>query len=77
MCVQVRAAAVREKNRKQNLGVDKVKVEEIDLRRSVLHKVARSRARRYRSVERQQHASTVDGTLRAVWQQANGETAQV
>jgi hypothetical protein len=73
---EVHAAKVRQANSHYKLELDKLRVDEMDARRSVLHKVARARARRARETQRVQHAQLVDSTLSRILSQAQGESAQ-
>ena len=73
---EVHAAKVRQANSHYKLELDKLRVDEMDARRSVLHKVARARARRARETQRVQHARLVDSTLSRILAQAQGESAQ-
>jgi hypothetical protein len=73
---EVHAAKVRQANSHYKLELDKLRVDEMDARRSVLHKVARARARRARETQRVQHTQLVDSTLSRILAQAQGESAQ-
>ena len=73
---QRRAAAERQANRQKRLRLTSVRLREMNLRRTVLHKVARARARRLRLAQRKQQNLVVQGTLDRVRLQAQHETSQ-